>query len=307
MTDRFEPLNSGEVVSIQHDAQVLTGHRTFRVGELNDSLKSHLENALSTWNEEKNAWFSQQGIECEALRFGSNGWKKGRIRLCLEFCPDDVDLVADSVTTTTTSQSSVNSVPQPLGTPTPPVAQTETPNIPTDVHHHPEIHAKLVTPTTATSESVVAPLAGVAIGGVATAVIMATGEQTVTPSVPSAVESGATSAPIPPLADSVLELEEHHSDLIAPHDEELGEIAFDFDSINGDRGTMIPSGMMELDLVDLGLDVSEHDFLNFEANGIPDSAQELISLQDLDRPENSGMLMDEVWRETSQPNWPSIN
>ena len=89
MTDRFEPLHSGEVVSVQHDTQVLTGHRTFKVGELSDSIRSHLEAALSGWSEEKSGWFDQQGIECEALRFGSNGWQKGRIRLCLEFCPDE--------------------------------------------------------------------------------------------------------------------------------------------------------------------------------------------------------------------------
>ncbi len=305
MTDRFEPLNSGEVVSIQHDAQVLTGHRTFRVGELNDSLKSHLENALSTWSAEKNDWFSQQGVECEALRFGSNGWKKGRIRLCLEFCPDDSDLVADL--TTNTSNSSANSGSDLLGKPTPPVAQIETATIPANVNHHTEIHSEPIAPVTAPPISAVAPIAGIAMGGVAAAVVMTTGEQNVTPPVPNAVETGATSATIPPLADTVLELEEHHPHLTAPQDEELSEIAFAFDGINGDRGTMIPSGMMELDLVDLVMDGSEHDFLNFEANMMPDSAQELINLQDLDRPENSGMLMDEVWSETSQPNWPSIN
>jgi hypothetical protein len=30
MSDRFESLESGEVVSIQHETQVLSGHRTFR-------------------------------------------------------------------------------------------------------------------------------------------------------------------------------------------------------------------------------------------------------------------------------------
>jgi KGK domain len=91
MSDRFESLESGEVVSIQHETQVLSGHRTFRSGELNDAIKGLVEKAIPGWSEEKNDWFTDRGIDCEALRFGSKGWQKGRIRLSLEFCPDEPD------------------------------------------------------------------------------------------------------------------------------------------------------------------------------------------------------------------------
>ena len=69
MSDRFESLESGEVVSIQHETQVLSGHRTFRSGELNDAIKSYVEQAIAGWSEEKNDWFTDRGIDCEALRF----------------------------------------------------------------------------------------------------------------------------------------------------------------------------------------------------------------------------------------------
>ena len=40
-------------------------------------------------------WFSQ-GIDCEILRVGANGWKKGKIKLKLnvtiEFCPDELEV-----------------------------------------------------------------------------------------------------------------------------------------------------------------------------------------------------------------------
>lgn len=35
-----------------------------------------------------------EGVKCEALKVGSKGWKKGkmRIRVSLEFCPDEPDI-----------------------------------------------------------------------------------------------------------------------------------------------------------------------------------------------------------------------
>ena len=93
MSDRFNPLDSGEVISIQKDSQVLVGHRIFRVSELNDAIANHLKNAVDTWTDDKSNWFNTQGIDCEALRFGSSAWQKGKIRLCLEFCPDPIGIM----------------------------------------------------------------------------------------------------------------------------------------------------------------------------------------------------------------------
>jgi hypothetical protein len=76
MKDRFEALESGEVISVQQDTPVLGGQRTFRVGELNDAIRKQLESAIEGWNEDKSAWFSPDGIDCEALRFGSKGWQR---------------------------------------------------------------------------------------------------------------------------------------------------------------------------------------------------------------------------------------
>ena len=78
MSDRFNPLDSGEVISIQKDSQVLVGHRIFRVSELNDAIANHLKNAVDTWTDDKSNWFNTQGIDCEALRFGSSAWQIGR-------------------------------------------------------------------------------------------------------------------------------------------------------------------------------------------------------------------------------------
>ena len=60
-----------------------------------------------------------------------------------------------------------------------------------------------------------------------------------------------------------------------------------------------------MDLAD-GIDYSEHDLLSFEANGMSDAAEGFGSFQDIGRPEHSGALIDEVWTEINQANWPKV-
>jgi KGK domain len=290
MEDRFESLESGEVISVKNSTQVLTGHSTFRVGELSDALVGHLAQAIAEWNEEKNAWFSDQGIDCEALRFGSNGWQKGRIRLCLEFCPDESTSVAHSnnktsipTTVSPTKESTehaISAAPIPSHAATTSVSGQDNPT-----------HFAQTDVTTTTLDrheplaSTIPTISATVIGTAAVAAI-------VTPDLLAAKSQNT----IPHLADP--ELEEHPGDPNPLHSSNLDEIAFDFD---------VATGTMELDLTDLSMDFSEHDLLSFEANGMSDASSEFINLQDLDRPENSGMLIDEVWNEMNRDNWPGIN
>jgi len=87
--NKFEPLAIGEVLSIDDSALILIGHRTFRVGEFAEAMRTQLEYNLNGWTQEKDAWFSSEGIPCEVLRFTAGGWQKGRVRINLEFCPQD--------------------------------------------------------------------------------------------------------------------------------------------------------------------------------------------------------------------------
>ncbi len=91
MDNRFEPLAIGEVLSVDESSQILIGHRTFRVSEFAEAIRSQLEYGIAGWTEDKNAWFSEDGLPCEVLRFTANGWQKGRVRLNLEFCPQDFE------------------------------------------------------------------------------------------------------------------------------------------------------------------------------------------------------------------------
>lgn len=89
MDNRFEPLATGEVLSVDESVQILIGHRTFRAGEFSEALKTQIEYGISGWTSDKDAWFSEEGIACEVLRFSSRGWQKGKVRIRLEFCPQE--------------------------------------------------------------------------------------------------------------------------------------------------------------------------------------------------------------------------
>jgi pilus assembly protein FimV len=285
MNNHFEPLESGEVVSVEHDAQVLSGHRTFRVGELNDAIKNQLENAIAGWNDEQNNLFSPSGIDCEALRFGSSGWQKGRIRLCLEFCPDEEIAAIHSADTSKVPAINVTPADAPK-----PLTHTDSHQPPVDAHSNAtEIESASDTPSTipVVVNDTTLPMVGVAVATVAAAAVIPATDRAVT--------------------ETVLELEEDHSSTSSSDGDISGEIAFDFDRGGDNQGKIVPNGRMELDLTDLGIDLPEHDFLNFETNGMPDSPQELMDLHEFGNPENSGMLIDEVWNEMSQPNWPGIH
>jgi hypothetical protein len=301
MSDRFEPLNSGEVLSVHNDIQILNGHRTFRVGELSDAIKDRLASAFAGSNEEKNNLLDLAGVDCEALRFGANGWQKGRIRLCLEFCPDEPTAAADrtdGMNVSTASFSAPQSAPSvtpvhhnepaaqsksEVGT-TEPRSEIATADRPPEVTNHP-IGAAI-------------PAVGIAAVGVATATAMPTETPTVT------LPDKASEEPTPPIAEAILDPDVFHSAAEIPD-----EIAFDFSRSQTDRGkTSGASSVMELDLTDLGMDLTDPDLLNFDTQASIDGHNEFVNLQDFDdRPENSGMLIDEVWNEMSQANWPGIN
>ena len=261
---------------------------------MSDAIKAQLASAIAGWSEEKNGWFSPEGIDCEALRFGANGWQKGRIRLCLEFCPDEATASAHHSTSANISAASV-SVPLSDRPAPPPLQHNE--SVAQDRLHHQSSEDPSVEVTNNTPNSTAIPAIGVAAVGVATAAAIAT-----------KAPIGATSEhQLQPIADAVLD-EEYQLDSKTIHSESFDEIAFDFDRSQDNRGTIGFSGMMELDLTDLGLEIADRDLLNFETNGSLDDHHEFINLQDInDRPENSGMLIDEVWNEMSQPNWPGIN
>lgn len=93
MTDGFERLNHDEVVNIEPDTfSKLEIAKTFKVRDLITAIKEYIG---AEGTVEANLY--TQGLSCEVLRFSSQGWIKGKVRLALEFCPDEPDSPLDEI------------------------------------------------------------------------------------------------------------------------------------------------------------------------------------------------------------------
>ena len=81
----FRVLNSDEVLFVSA-GRVLMNNPTFKVGEFLDALAQLVSEREADWSDDDEGWFGE-GLDCEALRFGNQGWQRGRVRIRLEFCP----------------------------------------------------------------------------------------------------------------------------------------------------------------------------------------------------------------------------
>lgn len=85
MDNGFTPLGDDEVLFVDR-GRVLMSNPTFKVIEFLDALAQAVSDREDYWSDDKDAWF-EDGLECEALRFGSGGWQRGRVRIRVEFMP----------------------------------------------------------------------------------------------------------------------------------------------------------------------------------------------------------------------------
>lgn len=86
MENEFAPLNDDEVLYVR-DGRILIPNPTFKVNEFLDALAQAVSEREDEWSEDSEGWFGA-GLPCEVLRFGNQGWQRGRVRIRLEFCPE---------------------------------------------------------------------------------------------------------------------------------------------------------------------------------------------------------------------------
>lgn len=95
MSNNFEPLRSDEVVSVEDSLKILVNHPTFKTHELTEALITLLKNADGIFRsgkvDEKMKW-GGEGITAQVLKYGANGWQKGKVRISLEFCQDEPEV-----------------------------------------------------------------------------------------------------------------------------------------------------------------------------------------------------------------------
>lgn len=87
MDREFGLLGDDEVLFIR-SGRILMSNPTFKVSEFLDALAQLVSEQEGEWSDEREGWFNDQGQGCEVLRFGNQGWQRGRVRIRLEFCPD---------------------------------------------------------------------------------------------------------------------------------------------------------------------------------------------------------------------------
>ena len=88
MSNQFEPLKQQEIISVKDSVNILLSQPTYKVSEFTEEM---MERINSYMTDEQANWFSE-GVKCEVLKLDGKGWQKGKVRLALEFCPDEPEV-----------------------------------------------------------------------------------------------------------------------------------------------------------------------------------------------------------------------
>ena len=112
MTNNFDNLKTEDVVSV-YNGQILITNNTFTVNEFISALEQIFESKVGNLTEEKRKWFNE-GLDCRILKPGAKGWKRGKVRITLEFAPEvlEVETVESSESENSKSESPLDDIRQ---------------------------------------------------------------------------------------------------------------------------------------------------------------------------------------------------
>ena len=88
--DKREFLRLDDVISVDESEKVIVNYKTFKCQEFLNSILIKLFN-----NDLGKKWIFES-VDCELLSPGKN-WRKGKIKISLEFIPDEVDSPLDEI------------------------------------------------------------------------------------------------------------------------------------------------------------------------------------------------------------------
>jgi KGK domain len=95
MSNEFGLLNNDEVLYVR-SGSVLVPNATFKASEFLDALAQLVSEREDEWSDEQEGWFNERGLNCEVLRFGNQGWQKGRVRIRMEFVPEGPKMLKEA-------------------------------------------------------------------------------------------------------------------------------------------------------------------------------------------------------------------
>ncbi len=90
MNNNFENLKSEDVVSV-YAGQIFISSRTFTVVEFIAAMMQATKKQLGDLTEGKETWFGE-GLECKILKPGAKSWERGKVRISLEFEPEELEI-----------------------------------------------------------------------------------------------------------------------------------------------------------------------------------------------------------------------
>jgi hypothetical protein len=89
MSDNFNALKRDDVVSLYSD-EILVTNRTFMISEFITAMMTIIK-AQAGWTVVKEKWFGE-GIDCKILKPGAKSWQRGKVRITLEFEPEQLEV-----------------------------------------------------------------------------------------------------------------------------------------------------------------------------------------------------------------------
>ncbi|MEQ8755999.1 MAG: KGK domain-containing protein [Coleofasciculus sp. G1-WW12-02] len=118
--NKFKPLEQDEIVSLSENSlSILLAHPTFKVSELlraiidlvssNDNVLNDSVKKKGRDRKEVNGWWNE-GIQCQVLTHEGKGWQNGKVRLTLEFFPDESEIEE----TSTSKEPEITQIESPL-------------------------------------------------------------------------------------------------------------------------------------------------------------------------------------------------
>lgn len=90
MNNNFENLKGEDVVSV-YAGQIFISSRTFTVVEFIAAMMQATKKQLGDLTEGKETWFGE-GLECKILKPGAKSWERGKVRISLEFEPEELEI-----------------------------------------------------------------------------------------------------------------------------------------------------------------------------------------------------------------------
>ena len=89
MEEKTKFINGDEVISIDKTSDnILISHQTYKIKEFLNRLGDNLGYGAKKWLDE--------GVTCKMLA-PNQQWKKGKIKICLEFIPDKPESILDDI------------------------------------------------------------------------------------------------------------------------------------------------------------------------------------------------------------------